>query len=130
MNASMKRASVAGVLLAGAGVGGFVWSAWLSRSDIDESVASVREEYSCASCGATFTLTISEAIAQRRTDSGIRCPKCGKGGAEKYAAYSADLHVPTDGPSPQMEPGPDEAREPDSSKGRLLGPEMAPKKTP
>lgn len=57
-----------------------------SRSDVDSSLAGIRESHTCPHCGHAFMLSIDEARAMRRSQGDIVCPKCGKAGAFKDAA--------------------------------------------
>jgi len=61
------------------------------HTDVDASLASVRENYTCANCGNIFMMSIADAATMRRTRGDIICPKCGRPGAAKEAAASAQL---------------------------------------
>ena len=66
-----------------------------NRTEIDSSVADVRERHTCPYCGNQFLLSVSQAVSMRRSNGGIVCPRCGKKGATKDDALaSTDLVRP------------------------------------
>ena len=78
-----------------------------SSTEVDASIASIRESHTCPWCAKTFTLTVAEAAAMRRQKGDIYCPACGKPGALKEAATSSGELVnnfPPPGSTEQDEP--------------------------
>jgi ribosomal protein L37AE/L43A len=80
------------------------------RTDVDHSVAQIRENHACPFCGHAFLLAVAEAAAMRRAHGDIVCPKCGRAGAMKEVSASAGALVNERASQPpdSEEPGEDE----------------------
>ena len=78
-----------------------------TSTEVDASIASIRESHTCPWCGKTFVLTVAEAAAMRREKGDIFCPACGKAGALKQASTNSGELVntyPPPGTAEQEEP--------------------------
>lgn len=84
------------------------------RTDVDDSIAQVHQNYTCPQCGFRFPLTISDAAAMRRSQGDIICPKCRNPGALTDASASLGEFMTNRVPAPS-------ATEEESEDGREPG---------
>jgi ribosomal protein L37AE/L43A len=125
--AAKKLIGVSSVLVVVAAVA-IVISIRAIRTEVDHSVAQIRENHVCPHCGYVFLLSVAEAAAMRRSHGDIICPKCGKPGAIKEVSANAGVLVNDKFPQPPNAEEPSEANG-DAGAPRKKPPALAPNLT-
>lgn len=79
----MKRQVILiAILVIGAAISAYVWTR-PGENEVDQNLAAQKQEFVCEKCGTRFELTVAESTAMYRSETGVTCPNCKAGGAEK-----------------------------------------------